>query len=322
MRSVAWLALTLLLASNVANASLGSGEAKHWLERTAHALHALDYRGTFVYLHGTQLHAMRIIHRSDATGEHERLVSLTGSPREVLRDNNLVTCILPDSRSVVVERSRSARRNFPVLLPERIDQLERYYHFGMGEEDRVAGRATQRVTIQPLDDYRYGHEFWIDTETGLLLKADLVDEQGRPIEQFMFTDVEVVDEIPDQWLQPEISGEGFYWYHHKDEINEAMLEDGLRWEVAQLPDGFALEIYRRKHISASRAPVDHLVYSDGLTSVSVFIEPLEEEQPPLAGGSRMGAVNAYSTLFEGYQITVVGALPEAAVRMIGTSVRR
>ena len=324
MVSIRSASLSLLLSVAALSAAHAVGQesadqARGWLERSAQALHGLNYRGTFVYLHDNQLHAQSIVHQVDAGGEFERLLSLTGSAREVLRDDKLVTCILPESRSVVIERSQ-ARRSFPLVMPEHIDHLEKYYAFHLGSADRVAGRPVQRVGIRPLDDLRYGHEFWIDVESGMLLKADLIDESGHAVEQFMFTHIEFFSEMPGHLLEPEISSDGFTLHRHR-EIDTHAPGGGGVWEVAALPDGFTLELQQRKHISASPNAVDHLVYSDGLSTLSVFIEPVDGEQPPLRGDSRMGAVNAYSTLFGDHQITVVGALPERTVRLVGDGIR-
>ena len=90
---------------------------------------------TTVYLHDGKLDAMRIIHQNVGGDEKERLVSLTGSAREVIRDNQSVTCILPDSKSVMVGRSRP-RQPFPVL-PRDLESLEKYYRFENVGDDRM-----------------------------------------------------------------------------------------------------------------------------------------------------------------------------------------
>ncbi|MGD2055826.1 MAG: sigma-E factor regulatory protein RseB domain-containing protein, partial [Gammaproteobacteria bacterium] len=174
--------LVLLLA---ATGPLYAQEARQWLDEMSGALQTLDYDGTFVYLHDGKLEAMRIIHQVDDEGEKERLISLTGSAREVVRDNETVTCIMSDSKSVMVGQSRP-RQPFPVV-PRDVDSLFAYYRIEALGADRIAGNMAQVIAITPRDAYRYGYRFWIDKDSKMLLKSDLNDANGRPIEQVMFT---------------------------------------------------------------------------------------------------------------------------------------
>ena len=67
------------------------------------------------------------------------------------------------------------------------------------------------------------------------------------------------------------------------------------------------------------APVVHILYSDGLANVSVFIEPAKEKK--IARRSRVGASNAFSIEVDGNQITAVGEVPAATVEQIATSMQ-
>lgn len=322
-----WLsALSGLLCVVFTNTSVAgeiSGSPQQSLDRMARAAQTLNYDGTFVYRNGATMQSMRIIHRFDDEGERERLVALSGAAREVIRDRERVTCILPDRQSVVVAKSRP--RTFPYSkLFEPGTGFSRFYALSAERGERVAGRHTQLVTVDPHDRFRYGYRLWMDRDLGLLLKSELIDEQGEIVEQLVYTNIDLAASIPDELLEPTISGAGYTWYN--DDRSESVVASAADsepgWYPGWLPEGFELSDVARDPILASRDPVEHLVFSDGLASVSVFIEQLDAASEPLAGLDTMGAVNAYGRMVEDYQITVVGEVPAVTVERVSRSIER
>lgn len=315
---VCTIVVVLLTLSPAAEAA---DPAYDWLMKMSQATRKLSYDGTFVYQHGTQLEAMRIIHWVDKGAVQERLVSLNGAAREVIRDDQQVMCYLPDRKSVVVEHRLGREKSFPVILPERVKDLKKNYVIELSKPGRVTGRTAQVVLIKPRDDYRYGYHLWADTKTGLLLKADLVDHMGNTLEQFMFTHVDIGGTIEPMDLQPGMAIEELAWYWGKTmETSEAQPIPG--WSAGRLPSGFVLaNRIMRKNPTRNR-PVEHLVYSDGLAAVSVFVEKMDKKGPDstMVGASSMGAVHAYGNMVNDYQIIVVGEVPAATVQLIGESV--
>jgi sigma-E factor negative regulatory protein RseB len=285
------------------------------------ALHDLNYDGVFVYQHGDQLTAMRLIHGHDELGEQERLVSLTGTSREVIRNNDQVTCILPDTRSVIVERKGQSKPGFPYLLPKQIKQISDVYTFELGHVGRIAGRNAQQVRISPKDDYRYSYHLWLDQENGMLLKAEVIN--GRDIvEQFMFTHLKFMKTVSDKLFNPDVDHKDFLSYHHEQrQENEPVDASQQDWKVENLPAGFTLTHHQYRFQADDNAPVQHLVYSDGLSTVSVFIEKLGPGQAAMQGASPMGAVHAYSRMIDHTQVTAVGEVPANTVKLIADSVR-
>lgn len=294
-------------------------EIQAWLEKMHHSAHMLNYDGTFVYGQHNQLSSMRIIHSVSAEGERERLISMDGSGREVLRDGNNVTCILPDSKSVVVEKSRP-ESEFPPAFPMEVGNLRNYYTLSLAGKSKVAGELTQKILITPRDNLRYGHALWVHDKTGLLLKTHLLDEHGQPVEQFMFTQIRFMDSVPEHLLDPSVKSDGFTWLEVKEQKQNDVQRQSA-WRVDNLPKGFKQDMMRKHKMPVSAMPIEHLVYSDGLASVSVFIEKSEDGVGNLIGNSRMGAVNVHGRELDDYHVTVVGEVPQAAVRMIGESVR-
>jgi sigma-E factor negative regulatory protein RseB len=294
-----------------------------WLERMIRASHSLNYDGVFVYRSGERMETLRLIHRGGER-EREHLLSLSGSTREVLREGERVTCIIPDTRSVVVAQSKSPANLLPSQGLSPGGNYSHRYRLSTHAGARVAGRETQRVVIAPKDGYRYGYRLWIDRQTGLLLRSDLVNAAGHVLEQVLYTSIRTPEQIPDELLKPSNPGEGFTWYTREESEEEAQeaaraKTDG-RWRVGWLPQGFALRERNRDPVPTSRMPVDHLWYSDGIASISVFIEPLEDEGKSLEGPSSMGAVSAYGRLIDAYQVTVVGEVPPGTVKRVGQSI--
>ncbi|HEY9198950.1 MAG TPA: MucB/RseB C-terminal domain-containing protein [Gammaproteobacteria bacterium] len=299
-------------------------DARDWLRQMSAASQELNYRGTFVYMHQGRLEAMRIIHRAAEGGEQERLVALTGDAREVIRDKERVTCILPKSKAVMVGRSLP-RKPFPAALPRDLDDLADNYEFLVQGEERVAGLPARIVLIRPRDAYRYGYRLWLDSNSRLLLKSELIDTGDQAVEQIMFTDLELLDTIPESELQTALRGEDYTRKgHDRPAETAAAAVSASDWTVSRLPPGFILTHSNRHALpTAGGDEVEHLVFSDGLATVSVYIEPESaSDQSGLAGASSMGAVNALGLRQNGHQITVVGEVPQLTVERMGESVQR
>ncbi len=310
--------LALSLSAAAAAGTTQDEEAQRWLQRISQAATQLNYDGTFVYRNGDWMESMRIIHRADPSGSRARLVSLTGEAREVIRDANRVTCIFPDSGAVLVSQSkRRAVTGFSVFNPP--GNFVEHYALALGPGERVAGRQTRLLQVMPRDEYRYGYRLSVDEETGFLLKSELVDAGGRPVEQIIYTTLDLPRDIPDALLEPAVSGEGYTWYTSDAPRSEPR---DMSWSVGWLPPGFEMRDRATDPAGAGRMPVEHLVYTDGLASVSIFIEHLNPAGERLEGVSRMGAVNAYGSMVDGYQVTAVGEVPGVTVERIGRSVSR
>lgn len=310
----------LALAIVVPAAAATAAEPDALLARMQHASQNLDYDGVFVYQRGDQLDSLRIVHKAGAGGVRERLVSLNGAPREIIRNDREVHCFLPDENAVVIEHRRADTRSFPALLPESLALLKRNYRIRVGKEGRVAGRTARAVVIKPRDDLRYGYQLWADVATGLLLKASLVDEQGAMLEQYMFAQINIGRPIAESALKSQIPA-GKFIRQPLDSTDTEPMPHG--WNAAELPAGFTLTARMSRPRRDSRLPMEHLVYSDGLAVVSAFIEPLPEQdgRESLEGVTRMGAVHVYNRTTNGHRVTVMGEVPAATVSMVGNSLR-
>jgi sigma-E factor negative regulatory protein RseB len=318
--SARWVLVTLLAVSGPLFAD---DSARQWLDDMSDALESLNYDGTFVYLHDNRLETMRIIHRMDEGGVRERLVSLTGSAREVLRDDKAVTCIMPDNRSVMVGQSRP-RQPFHVV-PKDLDRLAANYTFEDAGDDRMAGYPARVIAIRPRDALRFGYRFWIDRGSKMLLKSDLTGVDGKPIEQVMFTHLVIGSDIPAADLKPSLTGDGYTWHSQMNDSRKPGDQENAGepdWRVQKLPAGFTLSSFQHKRMREEQNDAEHMVYSDGLATISVYVEDADTVHRPLVGHSGMGAMNAYGVQIDGSQVTVVGEVPVDTVKMIATSLQR
>lgn len=313
-------ALSLMLSLVAANA-YADNAAISLLEKMTQAAQQLNYQGVFAYQNGQNLQSIRIIHRADAQGETERLVSLNGAAREVIRTNDIVTCIIPDGNKVNVSR-RSFGRGFPSELPKKLTAATPYYQVELGQQGRVADRKAQSLIITPVDQYRYGYRLWVDQDTALLLKSELVDTSSNVLETFAFTSLETGVNIPDQALEPQISGSEITWHRAEAQTPANILNHNVpnHWRASWLPDGFELVALQTRLRSKQGSEVDQRVYSDGLSSVSVFIEKIKAHHSHLKGVSHVGAVNAFGTVKHAHFVTVVGEVPSHTVEKIGAAI--
>ena len=308
-----------VLAFSGAGASAGD-DPYRWLERMREAARALTYEGVFVYRHGGDIETIRVIHRVTEGGEQERLTSLNGARREVLRDRHRVTCIFSDNRSVLVDESRG-RGLFASALRQSDDRLRGHYRLSLGGQERVAGRLTRELRIDPADEFRYGYRLWLDEQTGLLLKSQLVDERGGTLEEFLFTNINLPETIPDTMLEPEVSGEGFDWHTTPDgQASSPADPSGIL--VEWVPPGFVKSADSREPLSGGHQPVQHLVFTDGLAAFSVYLEPVAPGKTPFEGLSQMGAMSAFGARLGDHHVTVIGEVPRTTVDRVGRSVQR
>jgi sigma-E factor negative regulatory protein RseB len=309
--------LTILLLTLVGAPALAD-PAMDWVQKMSMAMRNLNYRGEFVYLHENQLESMRISHYKDENGEKERLISLNGEAREVIRDNQNLTCIWPSSRKVVVDFSRKNTFS-PIFIPEDIARLEKFYEMKLVGKDRIAGMSTVVVHINPKDKYRYGIKFWISDENGLMLKSNLINEDGKVVEEVMFTNLKVFD--GDEKLvidtMPKIDESFTLVRYHSGDSSKSFAADNS-WQLSAAPGGFWRESVLKRQIPGTDLFVQQMVYTDGLASLSIFIE--QQTSDTSSGMSSMGAVNAYIRIVNNHSVTAIGEVPAVTVKQLAEAV--
>lgn len=295
----------------------GQQDAMQWLQRVANAAQTLSYSGTFVYRSGKQSETSRIVHLASNGNQSEKLEALDGSPREIVQQNDEVRCYLPESKLVIVEQ-RGAHRPFPALLPASLAGLNEHYAVRKGGRTRVAGFDSQVIQLDPLDSWRYGRKLWVDAETGLLLKAELLNERGEQLESLAFTELHIGTPASPDAVKPsfaEAASRKGAWQVRQTRTRE--MPDDARWLFrADLP-GFRRQAAMLRNIADDPSKpfeVLHWVYSDGLSAISVFIQPLKAGSGGSAGFQAQGAFSVFKRVVDGNQVVVMGDVPPAAVR--------
>jgi sigma-E factor negative regulatory protein RseB len=321
-RALWWFALVATSAAFAGRAL--ADDSREWLERMNAALMNRTYVGDFFHVQDGRVEALRILHRVERGEVRERLVSLDGSGREFIRTGTELACYLPDKSTVLVER-RPTEGPLLGALPAFDRSTADYYDYRSLEPARLMGRATRVIAVTPRDQYRYGYRLWIDESTAMPLKTQLCDDRGNVIEQIVFAHLTLPDRIPDADFVPHISTRGFRWLRHSahEDANAGSVAAAVGlWVAPRLPPGFHLTARSTQPMPGSAGPVAHLVFSDGLASVSVFVESAEApENERGEATSRVGSASAYSTIVDGHQVTAVGEVPPETVRYIASSVR-
>jgi len=292
-----------------------------WLERMDHALTTRNYDGTFSHWQGGRMELLRIIHRVQDGTVSERLASLDGSGREFIRTGSSLACYLPDRRTVLVEQ-RPAEESL-VGFPTVNDQTASFYDIREAGHTRLNRRDTHVITVSPRDEYRYGYRLWIDASTAMPLKSQLADAHGQVIEQIVFASLTLSSHIPDSAFRPEISTEGFQWLRNDAAPHPQPGVAALAWSAMSLPPGFRMTVRSAQVLPGSASPVDHLVFTDGFASVSVFVErqPAPSGEQPVPESAAVGSSSAFSTVVDGHKITAVGEVPPATVRFIASQLK-
>ena len=330
-----WLVPCAMLGAflmNPAAAGAAADDPRVWLERMNQALATRNYDGIFMHVGGGgSVETMRIVHRLQGGRVTERLASMDGSGREFVRNNDELTCYLPDKNTVLVQ-PRQLHGPFLGALPQFGAGVNENYRIESLPATRVLGRSVHVVAVNPKDQFRFGYRLWLDDKTAMPLKTQLCDARGNVIEQIVFARLTTPDSIPDKDLAPSVHADGMRWVRQNPSENAAT--DLATFRASRLPPGFTLTATGVQTIDGQSAPASHLVYSDGLATVSVFVEAgtgqrISRDEPnrpepaaPEEGLQHYGSGYVFSTVVSGgYQVTAVGEVPAQTVQDIARSVR-
>jgi sigma-E factor negative regulatory protein RseB len=269
------------------------------------AVRLLDYEGRFVVQSNDRLDAMYIVHRVKEGSEMERVVSLTGKPREIIRNGEAVACLVPGRGGHINVGLRAQGRSFSPLRGVSSDQLEQSYQIEMLHPARVAGRDADQILIQPRDDLRFGYRLFIDRASALPLRSIMFDGVQEVVSQTMFVELRVDQAITP--IEHDISAMQVAQADPSAPLPAERLAPPA-WGFSELPPGFQLNVHRRKLIAPAVGEREHFVFSDGLASVSVYVQPRTDDGG-LSGVSRLGNANAVGRPVGDHEVIVVGEVP-------------
>lgn len=274
-----------------------------------------NYQGTLVIRQKDKLQALHVKHGMNDNGVWESIESLSGEARQVIRQDNRLTTIFPERKLITVSHDDAFTMRHQ--LPKNRSVLKKYYHLNLLGKDRVAKKVAYVLSVEPKDKFRYGYRYWLDEDTGLLLKCDLLDQSGQVIEQLIFSDLRVLATSPQSRDFLDKAKD----YQVIDLDKDKQKKHISSWQAQSLPSGFMLSKVQIKAANQGKDQVLHLIYSDGMSSVSVFVEKHMQEEKAFDGASNMGAINAYGLHLNNYHITAIGEVPPATVHMIAGSMQ-
>jgi sigma-E factor negative regulatory protein RseB len=284
------------------------------LERMSHAIREEGYRGVLVFGNNHDWHTLSIQHQMADGVEYEKVTHLTGAARQMVRVGNRMS-FFPSAAGSPHPTPRKGGL-LDADLEGQLPLLTQNYHLVKGAlAERIAGRDVVQIQVLPVDENRYGQNLWLDRDTGLLLRSDVVDEQHNVIERYQFASIDIGIESPlSDFAVPDDVETVSRPEQDLDQKTETGLPD---WTPGWLPSGFSQASFQLLESGSV------LMYSDGLAAFSVFIDPINEDAMPDMS-NRWGATSAVvrhqSRDGVTYRITLVGEVPMATAKRIAWSV--
>ncbi|WP_269901542.1 MucB/RseB C-terminal domain-containing protein [Paenalcaligenes faecalis] len=316
-RSLCWsLSLSLVGYSGVSYAESSSTPLTEMLQQVQQAARQLDYSGVLSYSSDAGVQSMRLVHVVDGKGEHERLEILDGLAREFIRMNDVTQCLIPEQKIVIQEKTRDDR--FPAFLTGDVTHLDKYYAFEQGPTQRVGGRQCQQYTLMPRDSWRYGYDLCVDVDQHLLLKLQTLSLQPeiKVLNQVAFANVAIGQNV-------EVDALKTSWKYNDWKVIAAHMEQtdlaAQGWRIPY-PVGFNSVTEITRFIRTERQ-VAQLVLSDGLASISIFIEPVDSFSQRLKAdpGSKKGSIHLYRKRIGDFWLTATGEVPLETLHYLGNN---
>ena len=295
-----------------------------WLKVVILAEHQTEYSGVFIYQYENNVESSKISHVIVGDDYFERLENLDGPRREIVRHHGQVWSHIGDGREMVqVDSQQQGLGKFSSLSGAQLHTLYMNYKAKVMGTDRVAGYDAQIIRFQPKDNLRYTYKIWVHKDSGLLLKSAVLGSKNQLIEQYSFTQLQIGGKIDRSWVKKSAAtdhrGPRF---HEKHQVSRMGIPIKSGWKSDAIPEGFVKtkEIERPMH--GNHEPVTQIVYSDGLSAISIFIEPDDNDEDDVEGLSSRGAVSLYHKVVGEHLFTVVGEVPPHTVMRVLDSIRR
>ena len=319
--AIVFSSLLLLNGSAASAQPVGTGTAakgiplSEWLLRIHEASKRRAYTGTFVVSTSQAMSSARIWHVCDGVQQVERVDALTGPPRTTVRRNDEVVTFLPDSRTQIQEK-RTALGLFPSLLQTQGQTVAEHYELRpLAIQERVAGWDAEVFELQPKDDLRFGYRVWVERKTGLVLKLQTLDAASLPLEQVAFSELILNAPLRIEALLKDMKTRSGYAIQRSASLDTSPEQQG--WRLRNQVPGFQTVTCQVKSQAVGPAPWQW-VLSDGLTSVSVFIEKFQPNLHIQEGQMSTGATHTLYRRQGEYWITVIGEVPpKTLVRLVG-----
>ena len=334
--ALALFALTAIdyVAAQVAATSLSAPVSvtetrslNEWLMRMHQASTNRSYVGTFVVSAGASMSSAKIWHVCEGTQQIERVETLTGAPRSIFRHNDNVITFMPDHKSVRSEK-RESLGLFPELFQSADSRIADFYMFRQVGGERVAGVDADVIMLTPKDRLRFGYRVWSERQNGLVVKLQTLDSEGRVIEQAAFSELQLDAPVSMNQLIEMMNKTQGYKIDKPVLVKTTASAEG--WALKTSVAGFKpTSCYRRPGFGAggpdkqpsAEGPLQW-VFSDGLASVSIFVEPFESQRHVQESKLSLGATQTLTHRSGGHWITLVGEVPMTTLQLFSNALER
>lgn len=294
-----------------------------WLTRVHEASRRRAYVGTFVVSAGGHMASARIWHVCDGEQQVERVESLTGVPRSTFRRNDQVMTFLPQSK-VVISEKRESLGLFPNLLSSADSAIAQSYRVKLSGQERVAGFEADMVQLQAQDRLRFGYRVWTEKKTGLVVKLQTLDTAGRVLEQAAFSELQLDAPVSMSKLTQMMNKTQGYEIETPDLVKTTAAAEG--WVFKSVVSGFKpISCNNRLMGAEAGAPSTSIlqcVFSDGLASVSLFIEGFDARRHAQPGAQAMGATHTLTRRMGDWWLTAVGEVPAPTLAIFAQGLER
>jgi sigma-E factor negative regulatory protein RseB len=308
-------------------ATADSRSLDDWFRRMHQASTNRSYIGTFVVSAGGNMSSAKIWHVCEGQQQVERVETLSGAPRSIFRHNDQVVTFMPDHK-VVRSEKRDSLGLFPELFQSADSRIANFYKFRQDGIERVAGVDADIIMLVPKDGLRFGYRVWTERNNGLVVKLQTLDSDGRLLEQAAFSELQLDAPVKMDKLIQMMGKQDGYRVEKSLLVKTTAGTEG--WTLKAAVPGFnSISCYKRPVLAAvgsanatdSEAPLQW-IFSDGLASVSIFIEPLDRQRHSRESSLSLGATQTMTKRLDAYWITLVGEVPMATLRLFARGLER
>ncbi|KQP35939.1 transcriptional regulator [Pseudorhodoferax sp. Leaf274] len=291
-----------------------------WLMRMHDASRKRAYTGTFVVSSDAMLASARIWHACEGEQQIERVDALTGPPRTTFRRNDHVVTFLQDSKVARMEK-REALGLFPNLLQAADTSIAEFYSAKRLGQDRVAGFEADIVLLKPKDKLRFGYRVWSEKKSGLVIKLQTLDVDGKVLEQAAFSELQIDAPVRLESLARMMNKTAGYRTERVETLAADPAAEG--WTLNEPVPGFrSMSCIKRAPQPGMPPSTMQWVFSDGLASVSLFVEPYDAQRHPKEGLVGMGATQSLMRRSDEWWLTAVGEVPVVTLKSFAASLQR
>lgn len=287
---------------------------QQWLEKMNQAMKTLNYQGTIAFVKNGDLDTMQYFHQAEDGQEKEKLLSLNSPIRDVVRENRKVRSFYKDIQTSIINH-RPSSQSFILNLPTNFAEPNNSYSITVEKEAIIANRLTHMIFIKAKDDYRYGRKIWIDNEYFLPLKIEIHGLSNQVIEQVVFTEIKVGDDLPLLYLDNDANIK----IRHVHQARFFSIDDS-DLNLDNIPPDFKVTSFSRMSMGRSEHLVEHLLLSDGFSSVSIYKERAKNNTKE-GQHQTFGIINSYTQSIKNNQITVMGDAPAKTVQFIAQGIQ-